>query len=194
MSGNSRKRGDSRGGGFGSRKRKRGAAASVRERLREPKVLGSSPRRGTWTVRESGRPLLAKVSAATEGPFRARPPSRSVRNAPVAPSGNYYLWAFNHDHNDCHLFSAASPYGPWSYRGNWQGVGTARPQRRRPVTTRATSRLERSPGIPRRASSTAFHSARGTGANYNRWQETFILRSRPPTSSIAASTSWRTRQ
>lgn len=100
----------------------------------------------------------------------------SEKNLTVTPSGNYYLWAFNHDHNDCHLFSAASPYGPWIYRGNWQQTTSTA----RPAPPAGYNQGHFTSGAVAWDPQTAYfhcipHSARGPN---NRYQETFILRSR----------------
>lgn len=102
----------------------------------------------------------------------------SGKNLTVTPNSNYYLWAFNHDHNNCHRFSAASPYGPWTYHGDWVQAGTSS----RPAPGGSYDQGHFTSGAVAWDPQTRYfycipHSARGTGANYNRWQETFILRS-----------------
>lgn len=103
----------------------------------------------------------------------------SGKNLTVTPNNSWYLWAFNHDHNNCHRFSASSPYGPWTYHGDWVLAGTSS----RPAPGGSYNQGHFTSGAVAWDPQTRFfycipHSARGTGANYNRWQETFILRSR----------------
>lgn len=139
----------------------------------DPKLAG-------WVPHTQRMPIVTgDVYASNHARFWITMLQVSSKNLTVTPSGNYYLWAFSHDQNECHLFSAASPYGPWSYQGLWQQLGTSS----RPAPPSGYNAGHFTSGAVAWDPQTRYfycipHSARGTGANYNRWQETFILRSR----------------